>query len=260
MARKPRVESATGYYHVMLRGNNREKIFKQVSEKEYFLTQLKNQIPIKNISVTAYCLMDNHAHLLIRTDLNTMRDTFKSINIKFAGWYNNKFERIGHVFQDRYKSEVISSDEQLLHVIRYIHNNPVKANLVSKASDYIWSSYNSFISGKSAIISPLEIETIISMFSNSLEEFEKFHLDEDIYEFLEIREDLEQQREEKAQRIINQYFKQYEVKEVSDLNKEVIEQLIIDLLQNSHLSHRRIAELTNMSRGTVHMLSKKVIN
>lgn len=260
MTREAREESETGYYHIMMRGNNREMIFNQSEEKQYFMEQLQHEADEKKISIVAYCLMDNHVHILIHADLQMMTEVIKSINIKFARKYNQKYNRVGHVFQDRYKSEVIDTEEYLLEAIRYIHNNPVKAKMVSKPSDYHWSSYRSYTEKEDKIISSEEKYMIMDLFLGSTEEFEKFHLQEDTREFLEIQEDLEIQREEKAQKIIAEYCQQYNIVEAKELNnrKNVLEEVVIELINTSNLSHRRIAELTGITRGTVHRIAKKL--
>lgn len=111
MVREARKESQTGYYHVMMRGNNKEMVFSKTAEKQYFIDQLQCQMEKGNISIAAYCLMDNHVHLLIHSGLQKMTEALKWTNIKFAGIYNYKYKRVGHVFQDRYKSEVIDTEE-----------------------------------------------------------------------------------------------------------------------------------------------------
>ena len=259
MAREARECSSTGYYHAMMRGNNRERIFKQAKEKQYFKEQLQNQIDEEMISIVAYCLMDNHVHLLIYSDLQTMTEAIKWVNIKFAGKYNYKYDRVGHVFQDRYKSEVINTGKYLLRAMRYIHNNPVKAKMVSRPSDYYWSSYKGYIANGDRLIDLQEKQIIIDMFSGSIKRFEEFHLEEDTAEFLEIQEDLEREREEKAGKIINRYCKKYGIIEPKMLNSKrgILEEVVIELIQRSHLSHRRIAELVGVTRGTVHGIVKK---
>lgn len=259
MARVARKESPTGYYHVMMRGNNREKIFAEVSEKQYFIKQLKEHVEKGNISIVAYCLMDNHVHLLLHSELQKMTETLKKINIKFAKFYNSKYKRVGHVFQDRFKSEVIDSENYLIGAMRYIHNNPVKAKISIDVSDYYWSSYKEYIEGKSKLVSSRERDIVLNLFSFSLDQFKKFHLEEETEEFLEINEDLEKEREERAQKIINKYFDKYAVKDVDVLtnNKEVLEDIVKELLKKSYLSHRRIAEILNISRGYVHKIARK---
>jgi REP element-mobilizing transposase RayT len=260
MVRTARQESDTGYYHVMARGNNKEMIFRDISEKQYFLEELQAKINEGDISLLSYCVMDNHMHLLIFSDLESMTDALKRINIKFAMRYNTKYNRVGHVFQDRYKSEVINTGKYLLSALRYIHNNPVKAKIVSRAKDYKWSSYKAYINGDNDLINPKEQEMIIDMVGGSIKLFEQFHLEEDMHEFIEIREDLEREREERARRIIDSYCRKYNVDNIDKFhdNRNLLEEIIIELIQLSKLSHRRIAEITGINRGIVHNIAKKL--
>lgn len=99
--------------------------------------------------IYAYCLMDNHIHLLIKEGEDTIQRSVKRIGVSYAYYFNKKYARIGHVFQDRFRSETIEDDKYLMSVVRYIHNNPVKAGIVEKALDYPWSSYHEYLkSGK----------------------------------------------------------------------------------------------------------------
>ena len=259
MGRVAREESHTGYYHVMMRGNNKNMIFSNASEKLYFLEQLNLQVKERNIEVVAYCIMDNHVHLLIGSDLEDMSEAIKRINIRFARRYNNKYEKIGHVFQDRFKSEVIHNDGHLVQVMRYIHNNPVKANMVNKAEEYTWSSYNSYINKKDRLIHSKTKDMIMEIFSGSIEEYKKFHLMDDTEEFLEIKEDLEREREERARRIISDYCKKYKVSKLEELanKRHILEEIIVEMLNKSRLPHRRIAEMTGTTRGIVNNIQKK---
>lgn len=259
MPRESRKESQTGYYHVMMRGNNKEKVFEKTTEKQYFIEQLRYQIGKETISLVAYCLMDNHVHLLIHSELQKMIESLKWVNIKFAGLYNLKYERVGHVFQDRFKSEVIDTEEYLIGAMRYIHNNPIKARIVSNIDSYHWSSYKEYVEGKSGLVSFDEREMILGLFSRSIEQFKGFHLEEENSEFLEIKEDLDREREERARMIINKSLKKHGLKDIKGLHysKEILEDIVMELLRKSCLPHRKIAELLEITRGTVHNISKK---
>jgi len=259
MVRVARKESHTGYYHVMMRGNNKNMIFNNVSEKCYFLEQLNLQVEERNIAVIAYCIMDNHVHLLLKSDIESMSEAIKRINIRFARRYNNKYERVGHVFQDRFKSEVIHNDGHLVQVMRYIHNNPVKANMVSKAGEYIWSSYNSYINKQDKLIDSESKQMVMDIFSGSVKEYRKFHLIDETEEFLEIKEDLKREREEKARKIILNYCEKYKVNKAEELvnKRHILEEVIVEMLKKSHLPHRRIAEMTGTTRGIVNNIQKK---
>lgn len=188
-----------------------------------------------------------------------MSEALKWINIKFAGRYNHKYKRVGHVFQDRFKSEIIGTEEYLIQALRYIHNNPVKAKMVSDVSAYEWSSYNSYTGRNNVLVDATEKQIILGLFQGSIEQFEAFHLKEDDCEFLEIEEDPEKEREEKTQNIINKYRQQNRIRETGELNldKETLGKVVLELIKKSRLSHRRIAELVGVNRGVVHRIARK---
>ncbi len=260
MARVARLVSDSGYYHVMARGNNKEMIFKNPSEKQYYLDELEQAIEEGSLTLLSYCIMDNHIHLLINSDIDSMADAFRRINLKFALRYNKKYKQAGHVFQGRYKSEVINTDQYLLSVIRYIHNNPVKAGIVFKAENYKWSSYRDYLNSGNSLVDSNEKEMIMNMLGGSIDQFQRFHLKDDMLEFLEIKEDLEVEREIKARKILKDYCDKYKVKDIKQLcnNKDAIDEIVIDLLQLSKLSHRRVADLLGINRGIVHNIAKKI--
>jgi len=139
--RKPRKKSETGIYHVIVRGIGQQNIFHQEDDFQRYLETTKKISLESGVSVLGYCLMTNHVHLLLREDDGDISVYMKRLGISYAYWYNRKYERIGHVFQDRFKSECVEDDAYLLTVIRYIHENPVKASIISKPEEYEWSSY-----------------------------------------------------------------------------------------------------------------------
>lgn len=155
MGRIPRKYSLveTGYFHIIARGNNRKEIFKETADylkwKDLFL-EYKNKYDAK---VLAYCLMPNHYHLLLESGppLSKLMGTF---NTQYAKYFNQKYNESGHFFGGRFKSFLVADDPYLITLIRYIHNNPVRANLVENPLDYEYSSLreynndNSFIDAK----------------------------------------------------------------------------------------------------------------
>ena len=146
MARKPRTQSKTGIHHIMLRGINKQKIFYDKEDSYKFLKILSQTKEKLDFDIFAYCIMNNHVHLLIKEKENTIGQIIGIIASKFATWYNTKYERVGYLFQDRFKSEAVETNEYLLTVIRYIHQNPVKAELCKKVEEYEFSSYNEYLS------------------------------------------------------------------------------------------------------------------
>lgn len=145
MPRRARKKSESGIYHVMIRGINKQTIFEDEEDYEKFEQVLKDCKEISGYSLLSYCLMGNHVHLLIKEEKEALEQIFKRIGARYVYWYNNKYQRSGHLFQDRYKSEPVDDDKYFLAVLRYIHQNPIKAGLCRDAALYKWSSYNDYM-------------------------------------------------------------------------------------------------------------------
>ena len=125
MPRKSRAKSENGIYHIMLRGINKQIIFEDEEDNKKFLEVLKECKDICDFKLFAYCLMGNHIHLLLKVEKEELEQIFKRIGARFVYWYNLKYKRSGHLFQDRFKSEPINDDNYFLNVLHYIHQNPV---------------------------------------------------------------------------------------------------------------------------------------
>ncbi|MCR4692164.1 MAG: transposase [Lachnospiraceae bacterium] len=144
--------SSTGIYHIILRSVNQHTIFEEESDYQKFLFILSDCKKKYDSDIFAYCLMDNHVHLLLRTDNDNLSSFFQSLGTRFVRWYNTKYSRSGHLFQDRFFSSVIENDTAFLSALVYIHNNPVKANMCRYASEYRWSSFNAFYGAKNPLV------------------------------------------------------------------------------------------------------------
>ena len=143
MPRQARYFSESEYYHVMIRGINKQDIFYDDEDRERFLETMQRFSAETDVGIIAWCLMSNHVHLLLKTE--KMPDLFmKKLGCSYVPFFNRKYGRFGHLFQDRYKSEAIRDDKYMLAVIRYIHMNPEKAH-ICKMSEYKWSSYSEYL-------------------------------------------------------------------------------------------------------------------
>lgn len=147
MPRTSRKASESGIYHVILRGINRQAIFEDDEDSACFLDIIEGYKTVSGFEVLAYCLMGNHAHLLIRVGEEPLSTIFRRIASKYVYWFNAKYDRIGHLFQERFKSEPVEDDAYLVTVMRYIHNNPVKAGICRAPEDYPLSSYRDYLGG-----------------------------------------------------------------------------------------------------------------
>ena len=140
MARQARIQSRSGYSHIVIRGIGKQILFEDESDYRRFLSTLERFCLETEVRVCAYCLMDNHVHLLLRDPKNGISLLMKKLGVSYSGYFNRKYERSGHLLQDRYLSENVEDDNYFLTVFRYILKNPQKAG-ICKASEYPWSSY-----------------------------------------------------------------------------------------------------------------------
>lgn len=141
MARKPRLEFPGAFYHVVTRGNNRQSIFFSNKDRLELLDRIKDYIIEFKFNLYAYVFMMNHIHLLIETPLLALSKMMQRLLTSYTQYFNQKYKRVGHLFQGRYKAMLCDKDGYLLELVRYIHLNPVRAGKVSKAEDYEWSSH-----------------------------------------------------------------------------------------------------------------------
>ncbi len=141
MARPLRIEYDGAVYHITSRGNERKPIFKDDSDRSIFLESLQNVNKRYNFLCHAYCLMNNHYHLIIETPDGNLSKGMRQLNGVYTQSFNRNNKRVGHVFQGRYKAILIQKDSHLLEVCRYVVLNPVRARAVKKPEEWKWSSY-----------------------------------------------------------------------------------------------------------------------
>ncbi len=253
--RTARKESASGYYHVMVRGINKSPIFMSKEEKEKLIQYIKDAKEEIDIYILAYCIMNNHMHLLVKSEKENLAQFMKKIGIRYAMYYNKKHKRVGSVFQDRFKSQNIEDENYLLSAIRYIHNNPIKAEIVKKVTEYKYSSINEYYNGVNVIIDSSGRILIKNYFKN-IEQFIDFHEKEDMLIHLDIKEDMKQNQLNKAQMIIDKIIDREgmgnikRIRRINGVKREVINELLL----STNLTAREIAELTYTSRSTVSRL------
>ena len=145
MARPLRLEFAGALYHVTSRGNRQEAIYETDADREKFLSVFADACKTYNWLCHAYCLMDNHYHLLIETPDGNLSKGMRQLNGRYTQNFNREHDRVGHVFQGRYKAILIDKNSYLLELSRYIVLNPVRAQMVRTAIDWPWSSYRATV-------------------------------------------------------------------------------------------------------------------
>ncbi len=256
MPRNARERSGSGIYHVVLRGINKQDIFNDLEDRLRFVETLEKYKAICDFQLYGYCLMSNHIHILIKEGIETISQIMKRIGTSYVYWYNNKYERYGPLFQDRYKSETVEDDTYLQVVLRYIHQNPKKAGMVQRLEDYRWSSYGDYIKQKNTLVN---IDYILNIYSENaaagLYAFTKFSNEYIKDETANVHIDYEvntrgSKKDEEVRRVIEEI--------VDNDNPQIIQQFdknkrdeILRNLKGEGLSIRQLARITGIGRRII---------
>ena len=243
MSRQARQLSATGFYHVVLRGINRQHLFEEESDFTYFLNVLQQIKDEMAFELHAYCLMSNHVHMLLRE--NQMGDIsliMKRLLTKYVMYFNRKYQRNGALIASRYKSIPVEVDEYFLPLLRYIHQNPVKAGMVEKMEDYKYSSYKEYLNNR------ILADTALSLTMVGREEWIRLHniFEEEEFKVAGKIPINEEQIRQKIKKLIGGR-EPHEVASWPRLERnDVIRQL-----KEDGLSIRQIERATGISRGII---------
>ena len=237
---------STSFFHVIVQGLNREYIFKNDRYIKMYLKLLNKYKKDVEIEIIAYCVMSNHAHMILYTEkIDEMSKFMKKLNTRYAKYYNYMEGRVGYVFRDRYLSEEIKDEKYLINCINYVHRNPVKAKIVENCEDYKFSSYKSYLNG----ISLKQLEKILNV---KLERELFINIDSN-YVF----KDVENSVKENMNLYIEDFLK------VSDLQKEeltkdrIILKLLIRYLKIScNVKYTEMMEFFNITKGQMENLKR----
>ncbi len=164
MPRKPRIEFEGAFYHVITRGNQRQKIFRAVADNGKYLQILTNYKNRYHFHLFAYVLMENHIHLLMETGDTPLSKILQGINQSYTLYFNRRYKTVGHLFQGRYKAILCDRDNYLLALLKYIHQNPLRAGIAESPDAYRWSSHHAY-TGKQNPLGLVDVDTVLNMFS-----------------------------------------------------------------------------------------------
>lgn len=251
----PRISRKTidsGFFHVMIQGINKEKIFKEKENKEKYLYLMKKYYPNYKIKIISYCIMDNHIHFILYTEnITQISEYMHKINSIYAMNYNKETKRVGYVFRDRYKTQYIYDREYLQKCIKYIHMNPVKAKIVKLENEYKYSSYNDFINKRNFI----DDEVIKLVFNdiNYMQIFKKI-ADVDI-EIMDIDRD-----NENFEIAIKEYLnrKNLSIEQIKN-NKMNLYDFVYYLIKKGY-KQKQIAKMLEVSSATICLIVKNKLN
>jgi putative transposase len=174
MARRPRIEYSGALYHVITRGNHRQKIFYDDHDRAKYLEVAAQLSEAQSFRVHAYVLMANHVHLLLETGTVPLSRVMQRLGGGYTQYFNRRHRLTGHLFQGRYKAILCDKDNYLMELSRYLHLNPVRAKLVKDPADYPWSSYGAYARGADRQ-KWMETTEVLEQFGRSVGEARKLY-------------------------------------------------------------------------------------
>lgn len=246
MPRIARRDLKTVFFHVIVQGINKEYIFYKKDYMDEFKKILFKNLKKFDIKLISYCIMNNHAHILIYTEnIEEMSKYMKSVNLSYAKYYNRNENRVGIVFRNRYESEPILTSKHLLNCIGYIHNNPVKAKIVETVKEYKYSSYNDYIY-KDGIVDDAIIKLVFDNTKEYISTFKSIHNTN--YKFKDCIMPVE----------YNEEYIKLKKENINDVvsNKEKLKKTIKILVMEEQIPINKVSEILKISRFKVSRILK----
>ena len=165
MGRKPRQHYRGAFYHFIARGNNRQPIFSNAHDRQAFERYLSEGVERFGNRCHAYCWMTNHVHMVVEVADVPLSHIAHNLLFRYARWFHRKYGRSGHLFERRYRAFLVENDDVLRSLVRYIHLNPVRAEIVESPRTYSWSSYSAYVDPGSRSPSWLTRSFVLSLFA-----------------------------------------------------------------------------------------------
>lgn len=245
MRQFPRAQSSTDVYHITARGAGRQIIFEEDEDRSRFLHKLLCACRDKEVSVLAFCLMDNHFHLLLKGKLGQISSVMQKSNTSLAGWHNGQYGHVGHVLQGRFHSSPVEGDAYFLDVVRYIHLNPRELGVDFR--DYAWSSYREYL-GESGIC---DKDYVMRVFG-STENFVVLHESaaSDALEVVESKPLAPRISDAKAREVSIEVYGANFAEAIRGMNKRSRDEALRKL-QRMGISIRQLERLTGIGRGII---------
>ena len=245
MVRTARQSGESGIHHVVSRGVGQQLIFESDADRRRYLDSLQLLIDETGGELLAWCLMDNHVHLLVRQDIGELSSVMRRLNSGYALYFNLVHGRNGHLFQGRFNSEPVDTDEYLMTVVRYIHHNPRKAGMTS-GNSYAWSSYDAYASGEV----PEGGDLVVSVFGG-IAAFKAFHdQDDPNAPCIDVSTRLRRVDDGRALQIALEEFGDGGLGQVKSLPREERDAALARL-KTRGLTVRQVQRLTGVSLGVI---------
>lgn len=256
MPRTPRIKGNSKIYHIIIRGINKQIIFLKKEDYKKFIKQIQKAKEKYQYELYAFALMDNHVHLVIKDNMENLSQIMQSINVSYSLYFNKKYERTGHLFENRFKSKAVETQSYLKNLIRYIHQNPIKAGY---SLEYPWTSYGHYFFSSTLIKNSF----ILSLFGDNqkecLENFEKFHQiqenDKDKIAEYELLKDMV--TDEVVIIKIQEIIHTENIVEIQNYDRNTKREVIQKILKIEGVTKTQIARVLGITRQQIYRLIEK---
>lgn len=250
MPRRAREKSGSGMYHVILRGINRQILFEDDEDRARYLECLRYYRDECGARIFGYCLMDNHIHLLLAEGDEEIGSVMKRLGITYVYWYNHKYERCGHLFQDRFRSEAVEDEGYLLTVLRYVHQNPHSLGAGAEWESYAWSSYRGYLAQDPM----LECDFVLGLFARerrrAISRYRQFMREPGRKTCLDV-EAAQHLSDQDAHRMIRQCLHGAMPTALQQQSKEKRDAMLHEIKKLEGISTRQIARLTGICQSVI---------
>lgn len=250
MPRFPRNYVQASFFHIIVQGIKKEYIFNKKCCIEKYINLMSLKI-YKDIDIIAYCIMNNHAHILVRVEkIDTMKQWMHKVNTSYAVYYNKYYKRVGYVFRNRYKSQVIINEKHLYNCVNYIHNNPINAHICNKPELYEYSSLKRMYKGNTSNVYK-RISEILNKTNISYNcKVDKISKVEEM-SFLECDID----KEEVCKNVVLNFTREYKI-DIEDIvkDKKHLKELVQTLKFDYNISYRKMEKVLHVSREKLRKL------
>jgi len=246
MPRNPRKNIESRYWHVMVQGIGKEYVFPDDDSKGYYLASLQKAQEKINAKIIAFCVMSNHAHILLYVENTKMLSNYMNkVNSNYAMYYNRVNKRAGYVFRDRFRGEAIGDTRYLVNCAAYIQNNPINAGVVEKAEDYKHTSYTNYLTGKGIV----NFEEAAKHFDVSPENMRAIMQEKSLNAWME-HDDKEY---ENQNNVLTELVRKYNIN-TNKLDDDLLLKIANDIHKRCGTSYREIASMLEVTRERLRSL------
>lgn len=252
MPRTPRKKSYTKVYHIIIRGINKQDIFLEKQDYLKFKKEIERVKQKYKFEIYSYALMSNHIHIVINDKNDNLSTAIQSLTVSYSSYFNKKYERVGHLFENRFKSCSIENEHYLKNVVRYIHKNPENVGL----KKYVWTSYYEYINNNLKLINTNQI---MNIFENNIQNFKIFHNNYQInQDYDKGYEMITKLRDEEAIQIIQKITNEFNLMKIQNYEDTYKKQTINKILKIEGITKVQIARILGINRKTIERIGKEM--